>query len=147
MKDKVRIRIGLGGEDTWGEYQAIKALNETINNLWILSDTDWYLNRAFGLETSKKELIDKYIDEDELMEFADKLEIVRAILINRVLDNCNGNYEEFERAILKSTWESGKDFEVDKERAKEEYQKTMRDAEHLKEYYSKRYGEDISLDE
>lgn len=151
MKDKVRIRIGLDGEDTWGEYQALKALNETINNLWLLSDTDWYLNRAFGLGGKESEQIDRTIAKEELIELAEKLATVRGILINRLLDSGLGNFEEFERAILKSVWENdeGKNgiYNIEKSRTKKEYQKALRDAEHLKEYYSKRYGKDISLDE
>lgn len=148
MKDKVRIRISLDGEDTWKEYQTLKALNEIINDLWMLSDTDCYLKRAFGLGSKEIERIDRTITEEELREFTEKLEIIRGILINRLLDNGLGNFEEFERAILKSVWENdeGKSG-IEKYRTKEEYQKASRKADYLKEYYSKRYGEDISLDE
>ena len=78
----------------------LKALNETIETMYCLSDTSYYLDYIWNAGTWVKErLKENDLDEDYFIKVAEKLETLRAILMGDSLDY-NKLYEDMYHELL-----------------------------------------------
>lgn len=152
MADEVNIKLHLCPNDTYGLYETMHSLNEIIDALWKLSDTDYYLNYVFNGYSDSVEMIKKILSADEIDELASKFESIRAIVLSEVLSSCPDDFKNFEYAILQSAWEqkysNNKSESIDKYekgKAKVSYNRFVELASEIKKYYQTRYGEEIEV--
>lgn len=150
MADEVNINLSLCPNNTYGLYETMRSLNEIIDALWKLSDTDYYLSYVFNGSTDSDEMIKNIFNEDDLMELANKFEHIRAIVLSEVLQDCSMNFRNIEHAILQSVWEQEYPNNWDERKIKHEkskvinsYSNFVNSATNLKEYYQTRYGEEM----
>lgn len=150
MADEVNIKLSLCANNTYGLYETIHSLNNIIDALWTLSDTDYYLSHVFNGGTNSDEIIQHIFNKDDIVELADKFEHIRAIVLSELLDQGADNFREFEYAILQSVWEqkfsandNRKNIDYDKRKAKSSYNSFMKLTSEIKKYYKTRYGEEI----
>lgn len=151
MGNLTDLKLSITANDAFALYQTLHSLNQIIEGLWTISDARYYLSYAFNGGSCSDEEINNIFTEEEIGNIASKFEHIRAIVISEMLMEYSNNFEQFELAVLKSSWEqeyeSGNKKDIskssDKRRVKEYFATACREKEALKEFYKKIYGEDI----